>query len=448
MSKYFKRNNINLEKFHNSDILENKSINKDEANLNVNHSLFSLQDINQEKYIENSEMINYNTLKDIIINRDLEKCICKIKIDLNANKYKLGTGFFCQLENNIKLLLTNNHIINDNFLNLKKDLEIEIDNTTTIINLSIPRFKYTNKEFDFTVIEIIQQDNISHFLSLNEDNENIDFKNKQIFSLHYPKGKNLMFSFGKIEEMIDYKLFYSISTDTGSSGCPIILFDNPKVIGIHFGYDNKNYFNQGISIVKIIKESEVIKKAFRNFYSINWEKTSNTLSIPISIIKNKNYFDIKIIIKNNGNLNFSNEIILKSENSEDFEVSKKIREEFNVNKDLEISAKIKVKNYNSIVWHEKEFIISLVIMFSKEDIEIRNNKYDIKLSFLQKENFAGIPLKNIEEIKKILQHEYNIYLELDDIKEIIKKKNLYKEKLTPKFNYDISYKIWEILDNK
>ena len=191
MNNYIEKNNMNLEKFNSS------SINKDEASLNANNSLLSFQDINQEKYIENSEMINYNTLKDII-NKDLEKCVCKIKIDLNYNYYKLGTGFFCQLENNIKLLLTNNHIIDENFLNSKNDLEIEIDNTSVIINLSIPRFKYTNKEFDFTIIEIIQQDNISHFLSMDKDNKNINFKNKQIFSLHYPKGKNLMFSFVKI----------------------------------------------------------------------------------------------------------------------------------------------------------------------------------------------------------------------------------------------------------
>ena len=113
-----------------------------------------------------------------------------------------------------------------------------------------------------------------------------------------------------------------------------------------------------------------------------------------------------------------------------------------------MNVKVKVKNYNSIAEQEKEFILSLVIMFSKKDIEIRNNKYDIKISFIQEKNFEEIPLKNIEEIKKILQLEYNIYLELDDIKEIIEKRNLYKEKLTPKFNYDISYKIWKILGNK
>jgi len=62
---------MNLEKFNSSNILEKDSINKDEASLNANNSLLSLQDINQEKYIENSEMINYNTLKNII-NKDLE----------------------------------------------------------------------------------------------------------------------------------------------------------------------------------------------------------------------------------------------------------------------------------------------------------------------------------------------------------------------------------------
>ena len=82
-----------------------------------------------------------------------------------------------------------------------------------------------------------------------------------------------------------------------------------------------------------------------------------------------------------------------------------------LNKNLEFNAKVKIKNYNSIVDQEKEFKLSLVIMFSKKDIEIRNNKYD-------------------------------------NIKEVIKKRNLYKGKLTPKFNYDISYKIWEILGNK
>ena len=108
----------------------------------------------------------------------------------------MGTGFFCQLEKgNIKLLMTNNHIIDDTFFSTQNEIELEIDNMVTIIDLKIARYKYTNKEFDFTIIEIVRHDNISQFLTINEPN--ID-DNEQIFSIHYPKGKDLMFSFGKI----------------------------------------------------------------------------------------------------------------------------------------------------------------------------------------------------------------------------------------------------------
>ena len=316
--------------------------------------------------------------------------------------------------------------------------------------MSIPRYKYTNREFDFTIIEIINKDNISNFLSVIEDIDQNNYENEQIFSLHYPRGKNLMFSFGKIKEMIEYNLFYSLSTSLGSSGCPIILFNNTKVIGIHFGYDDRNVYNQGISIEKIIKESEVIHKAYGNFYSINWEKTNKTVNIPVSSINNKNYFDVKIIIKNDGNLHFTDEVILKSENSEDFKVLEKINNEElnNINKYLEINAKIKIKNFNSIYENGKTFKISLIIMFLKENIEIRNNKIDINISFLLDKDLRSIPIQKFEEIKKILEKEYNIYLDLNNIMEIVKIKELYKEKLTPNFNYKISQKIWKILNNK
>ena len=433
-----------------SGIFESKNMNINQNNLKANHSVIPTNDINQEKYIENSEIINYKKLKDIF-SKDLEKYICKIKIVLSENIYKIGTGFFCQLEkNNIKLLLTNNHIINDNYLESKKGLEIEVDNTITILNMSIPRYKYTNREFDFTLIEIINKDNISNFFSVIEDIGQNNYKNEQIFSLHYPEGKNLMFSFGKIKEMIEYNLYYSLSTLSGSSGCPIILFNNMRVIGIHLGYDKRDYYNQGISIEKIIEESEVIHKAFGNFYSINWEKTSKTFNIPFSSIKNKNYFNVKVIIENDGNLNFTDEVILKSENSEDFNVLEKINNEElnNINKYLEINAKIKIKNFSSIYKYDKTFKISLIIIFSKENIEIRNNKIDINIYFLLDEDFKGIPIKNFEDIKKILENEYNIYLDLNNIMEIVESKKLYEEKLTPNFNYNISQKIWKILNNK
>ena len=71
MNKKIKTNSIDNE---NNKIFECKNINISQDNLNVNHSVIPTNDINQEKYIENSEMINYKKLKliyqRIIINSE------------------------------------------------------------------------------------------------------------------------------------------------------------------------------------------------------------------------------------------------------------------------------------------------------------------------------------------------------------------------------------------
>ena len=235
--------------------------------------------------------------------------------------------------------------------------------------MKIARYKYTNKEFDFTIIEIVKHDNISQFLTVNKSNND---DNEQIFSIHYPKGKDLMFSFGKIVKKNNDNLIYSISTDSGSSGCPLILLNNLKVIGIHIGYYKNDIYNNGLSMEKIIKESNVINKSFGDFYSINWEKNENLFEVPISLIKEKSYFTIKITIKNDGNLNFSDEIILKSENSENFQAFQKINpEDFKINEYLEVILKINILNYASIFKNNITYKIRLNIISSNDNIIIK-----------------------------------------------------------------------------
>ena len=134
----------NIKKKSNEIKDENLNITKTLEN-NINDSSLTSSDfIIKEQYVQNSEMINYKILKNIC-NSDLEKCVCKIKIQKESNKIKMGTGFFCQLEErNIKLLMTNNHIIDGIFLSTQNEIELEIDNIITIINLKIARYKYTN----------------------------------------------------------------------------------------------------------------------------------------------------------------------------------------------------------------------------------------------------------------------------------------------------------------
>ena len=69
--------------------------------------------------------------------------------------------------------------------------------------------------------------------------KNNEYINANIYMIHYIKDKRLSLSFGKIlqkdEEYRKFELSYNCGTGQGSSGAPIINFNNKKVIGIHLG---------------------------------------------------------------------------------------------------------------------------------------------------------------------------------------------------------------------
>ena len=67
------------------------------------------------------------------------------------------------------MFLTNNHLVNNDVLSTTKQIEVEINDIISVIKLDIPRFKYTNEIFDFTIIEIIKEDNIKNFLFIDEN---------------------------------------------------------------------------------------------------------------------------------------------------------------------------------------------------------------------------------------------------------------------------------------
>ena len=62
----------------------------------------------------------------------------------------------------------------------------------------------------------------------------------------------------KIIDIKEYEFDHNISTEPGSSGCPILLLSDNinsiKVIGIHKNGDKKNKINGGTFIGEIIKE--------------------------------------------------------------------------------------------------------------------------------------------------------------------------------------------------
>ena len=186
------------------------------------------------------------------------------------NEKQQGTGFFCKIpfpdeKNVLPVLITNNHIINEELLykiNSKILIDIKIEGEVKEINLNY-RIKYTNKDYDITIIEIKEKDNINNYLELDEDiindiinndNKNKDYIDKTIYIIQYPEGE-LAVSYGVLDKIYEdkkYNFIHKCSTKGGSSGSPILNINN-KIIGIHKeGIYNKH--NKGTFLNYPIKE--------------------------------------------------------------------------------------------------------------------------------------------------------------------------------------------------
>ena len=146
--------------------------------------------------------------------------------------------------------------------------------------------KYTNEEYDTTIIEIKKEDNINNYLELddiiindisNNINKNKEYINKTIYIIQYPEN-NLSVSYGILDNIYEDKKYdfnHKCSTKFGSSGSPILNISN-KIIGIHKeGYNNK--YNIGTFLNYPIREfiqlninnNEVLLKAFNSKYKLD-----------------------------------------------------------------------------------------------------------------------------------------------------------------------------------
>ena len=116
-----------------------------------------------------ADPVNMSRTKTIL--NQMMNCICKIKIKGNnqeeiISKDAYGTGFFCKIPlneyNNIDCIITNYHILNKKYFKENKEINILLndDNEIKIIDLDIKRIIYYNKEYDTTIIELKEEDNI------------------------------------------------------------------------------------------------------------------------------------------------------------------------------------------------------------------------------------------------------------------------------------------------
>jgi len=187
----------------------------------------------------------------------MEKSMCKISFENDKGEPGKGSGFFCEIDNfPIKYaLFTNNHILNESSIQIGKKINFECLEKSIFyssynlikkeIEITEKRQVFTNKELDYTCIELFKSDDIIDYFKIEPklfNNNKNNFKDNDIFILQFPNGNDLSFSYGKIKYIKDNEIIHNASTDDGSSGSPIIRRSKDNfIIGLHYGGVKKKY---------------------------------------------------------------------------------------------------------------------------------------------------------------------------------------------------------------
>ena len=186
------------------------------------------------------------------------KSICKI-----GTPSQISSGFFIKFfkgEKDFYCLMTNEHIITRKLIKEKRTINVYCDYESTVKEINLNPEERFIKEFntelniDATVVEILPKNNIGKDNFLLPSLEYMSLFNnlttKEITIIQYPLGQ-MSYSNGIIKE-INHNLFaHNASTQSGSSGSPIIIKDSIRVIGIHKGSSTDNSKNYGDFIEQI-----------------------------------------------------------------------------------------------------------------------------------------------------------------------------------------------------
>ena len=327
--------------------------------------------------------------KNEIISNQMRKNICKICLKDGSK----GTGFFCQIpfpnkDNLLPVFITNNHLINENFLKNEKYIIVSINNDeiTKRINLENKR-NYTNKDYDITIIEIDKKkEQIYDFLDLDEnkiENSFLDIIGNSIYILHYPKylfGQKISVSHGILKQRFEdkkYDFMHYCSTEYGSSGSPILNLENNKVIGIHKKKSNGNY-NIGAFLYYSINE-------FNEKYKKNHKKNDNEITINYKINNRNiiNIFGTDFVTNNKNNCR----III---NGQEHELKQNIKINDNlINKDI-LEIKLKgIKNITdmSYIFSNCQTLFSIPDITNWDTTNITNMSY----MFFNCSNLQSLP---------------------------------------------------------
>ena len=401
---------------------------------------------NESLFLDYPDIISHESIQTI--SKQMESCICRITAE-----NKSGTGLFCKvpfpdLNNKLPVLITNNHVINEELLlNTKAKIGISTKDgkySKEISFLGKKSITFSEDEYDITIIEIREEDNIKNFLELDDiiindiikdENNNNKFENQSIYIIQYPN-RILSVSFGRINGIKSYQLIHRCNTEKGSSGSPILKLNN-KVIGVHkWGGSESKPYNFGTFLTdpvkKFIEKYHSNSKRDKNLTHVkNIEKEKSFkihLGEPISskhLTQIINKFDkynnngrrvftpIKQINKQNS---FINQIPKPTKNYqikiadiriEPLDINTNIIRRTNIQNNIEVS---KIKYRRKINELNKIYALKQPMQFIK--YIIKNYKY---------KNYVNSEVlfenKSLEKIIDIISPEYNpdYYNDKDDV---------------------------------
>ena len=269
-----------------------------EENEKIKNSISSSSSYIPEIEFEKNVMLDKSQSEKI--NDQMTYSICKI---LKINK-SCGTGFFCLVplssnnkEKTLRALITNNHVLDIDDIAPDKKIRITVNDCSysKIIVINSNRKVYTNEEYDITIIEIKDSDNLNYIKYLEIDDRvflnNIEKNYKKAYVLHYPgQITKVSSSFGEMDISVDYNgIQHKCSTTSGSSGSPILELSTFKVMGIHKGSRNK--INLGTFLRKPIEQfinydkEEILNNYARLKHIVNQNKKIKSKKEPSNEIK-------------------------------------------------------------------------------------------------------------------------------------------------------------------
>jgi len=244
------------------EIIEEKEkfyivINQDDELISKIDKMLLTDELNiqkEGKILGHGDPITKNEILNLL---KMEQSMCKIafeKIENNKLINGHGSGFFCEIAENFPIkygLFTNNHILNESNLEIGKIIKFKyfqskyLSNSYNIVEKSIKltsnRKIFTNKELDYTCIELFESDGIHNFFKIephiisNQSKNGEIFEKNDIFLLQFLNENEISFSDGNIIYIKNNLIFHGASTEDGSSGSPIIKRDknNNYIIGLH-----------------------------------------------------------------------------------------------------------------------------------------------------------------------------------------------------------------------